>query len=174
MSDGLKSECKECARLRGAEYYFSHREKTLSRQAKYYVANREKLLRQQAEYRAANSDRLASYRAENRARTLFHSARRRAQKTGLPFAISPEDVYIPERCPLSACGHRPLVGGKERMWSASPSLDRYDPPLGYIPGNIWVICMGCNRLKQEMSGKDHITFGEQLEDAFAKYTQDKK
>jgi hypothetical protein len=44
----------------------------------------------------------------------------------------------------------------------------YDPTLGYIPGNIWVICDRCNGRKQDMSGEDHVEFGWQLINAFKK------
>jgi len=60
------------------------------------------------------------------------------------------------------CGHG---GHRDR----SPSLDRYDPVLGYVPGNILVLCARCNRRKQDHTGEQLIQLGEALIAAKASY-----
>lgn len=50
---------------------------------------------------------------------------------------------IPETCPV--LGIPLTIGGKRSP--SSPSLDRIDPALGYVPGNIRVISDRANRLK---------------------------
>lgn len=77
---------------------------------------------------------------------LLRSAKDRARKLDLPFSISLADIQIPERCPLLDV---PIVRGKGKPCAQSPSLDRIDPALGYVPGNVWVISYRANAIKQD-------------------------
>lgn len=77
---------------------------------------------------------------------MFYDARKRAISLNLPFNIEPEDIVIPEICPvlditLSAKGSR----------NNRPSLDRKIPELGYVIGNIFVISFRANRIKSDAS-----------------------
>jgi len=74
---------------------------------------------------------------------LVERARKRAASKGLDFAIIREDIVIPATCP--ALGIALTIGGKRS--ASSPSLDRIDPDIGYVPGNIRVISDRANRLK---------------------------
>lgn len=56
------------------------------------------------------------------------------------------------------------------MIDSSPTLDRFDPSLGYIEGNVWVICWQCNRRKQDMAPERLIAFGFELIEAFKQVT----
>lgn len=76
---------------------------------------------------------------------MLISARVRATKKKIPFKVSPEDIQIPKVCPLLGI---PIVRGIGKMHAASPSLDRKDPTLGYVPGNVWVISYRANAIKQ--------------------------
>lgn len=92
-----------------AKHYAANREKIIARNAAYSAANREKEAARAARYRADNLEsvraREAEYRANNlpkaRARnvrhratlhghisTLVSSAKQRAKKEGLPFALT--------------------------------------------------------------------------------------
>jgi hypothetical protein len=75
---------------------------------------------------------------------MFANARKRAREGGLPFALTVHDIAIPEFCPV--LGIR-LERGSKRTSDASPSLDRLDPALGYVPGNVNVISAKANRMK---------------------------
>lgn len=79
---------------------------------------------------------------------LFSITKGRAREYGVEFTIDLDDVVIPERCPILDI---PLffvesgtVKGKNPN---SPSVDRIDPSLGYIKGNIQVISWRANHLK---------------------------
>ena len=74
---------------------------------------------------------------------MFYDARKRAQKFGLPFDISPEDIEIPTHCPV--LGVELNTGPRE----AAASLDRVKPEAGYTKGNIRVISFRANRLKSD-------------------------
>jgi hypothetical protein len=97
---------------------------------------------------------------------MLWRARERARKEGVPCSITRKDIYIPERCPIGHCGNCYLTRGVGKFSPFSPSLDRFDSKLGYIPGNVWVVCQKCNRDKQNMTGEEHVTFGLQLIYAF--------
>lgn len=77
---------------------------------------------------------------------LFQNARSRAKRAGAPFSITADDVHIPNTCPLLGI---PIVAGKGTTIASSPSLDRIDPQLGYVPGNVWVISHRANGIKHD-------------------------
>lgn len=74
----------------------------------------------------------------------LHSSRRRAAKYGIPHTISATDIVIPSACPVFGV---PFVFDGPKWHPHAPSLDRFKPELGYVPGNIRVICLRANRLK---------------------------
>ncbi len=79
---------------------------------------------------------------------LLAGARRRAKEKNLPFEIKAADIPpIPEYCPILK-GIK-LEKGLRGGLSTSPSLDRIDPKLGYVPGNIQVISNRANLLKND-------------------------
>jgi len=66
----------------------------------------------------------------------------RAKKEGIPFDLTLEDVVIPERCPIF---NRPFTYGKRQKFN--PSVDRIDSSGGYTKGNIQIISMLANTMK---------------------------
>jgi len=80
-----------------------------------------------------------------RIRSLI-SARRRAAKLDLPFSLTVDDLTWPDECPVPRCGRKLAWGGDgPEGRSNSPSLDRLVPELGYVAGNVIVVCNNCNR-----------------------------
>jgi hypothetical protein len=76
--------------------------------------------------------------------------RREARKKGLDFEITVADIEAayPADGRCGICGVV-VVRGKSR--ADCPSIDRIDNTLGYLPGNIHVICLGCNGRKGSRS-----------------------
>jgi hypothetical protein len=139
--DGLDTQCRDCRAI-----YGSARRGTEKHKANWTT------------WRLANLDRV-----------MFLNARRRASEKSLPFTITVEDIHIPDNCPNCGCRMAANINEQKNAGkNNSPSLDRYDPKLGYTKDNTWVICLGCNGRKQNMSGEDHIAFGWQLINAFKK------
>lgn len=64
----------------------------------------------------------------NPALYLWKVAKVRAKKFGIEFSIDPEDVVLPEFCPIIGCK---LIKGDGHRQDA-PSLDRVDNTKGYI------------------------------------------
>jgi len=84
----------------------------------------------------------------NPAPGLFHSARSRAKRFGVPFNLTQADIVVPTHCPVLGI---PLdFSSKECV----PTLDKIIPALGYIAGNVAVISMRANRLKSDATAEE--------------------
>lgn len=88
------------------------------------------------------------YRKRNPEKVMFHTAQSRAKKKGQEFAISVQDIVIPEKCPILQI---PLFHGDGKIIDNSPSLDRIDNSIGYVPGNVRVISKKANTYKGDMT-----------------------
>jgi hypothetical protein len=80
---------------------------------------------------------------------MWHAARERARRAGIPFTISRENIRevwpSDNRCPVFDI---PFSGGSGHPIPTSASLDRIRPELGYVPGNIAIISLRANGIKQ--------------------------
>lgn len=72
---------------------------------------------------------------------VFTRKKKHAKHRGLVFEIKRKDYPVPEVCPVLGI---PL---DSRDRDHTPSLDRVDNTLGYIPGNVVVISLRANTLK---------------------------
>ena len=86
------------------------------------------------------------YKRDDPRISMYRNAKSRAKRKNLPFAITPDDIIIPEYCPLLEI---PLLRVKEKNAASNPSLDRIIPNLGYVPSNIQVISYRANTLKRD-------------------------
>lgn len=121
----LRSYCKECARAQRKNWYRTHRA-----------------------HRMVTSN---AYRRANRERYLVIAARNRAKHKGIEFNLTVEDIFIPETCPLLGIE---LFRGNGVLRDSSPTLDRIDPNIGYLPQNVWVISSKANRIKQDATWQE--------------------
>jgi hypothetical protein len=78
--------------------------------------------------------------------SLWHSARQRAKRRGIPFDLKPADIVIPETCPVLGI---PLFRGVGTLGPNSPSIDQVVIGKGYVPNNICVISHRANALKRD-------------------------
>ena len=143
-SDGLSHYCRDCSSLYSRETYMRHQER--------YKENVR--IRQ-------NAARLA-----NPEWNLVCRCRGRAKRKSITCTITEEDIKIPPSCPVCGRSISFRYPGSPLDRDDYPSVDRYDSSLGYVPGNVWIICVNCNRRKQDMTGEDHIQFGQMLADAW--------
>lgn len=97
------------------------------------------------EYRDGVKRRTAHRRLADAPRYLWAKAKRRAEKQGLEFNLDPEDIVIPERCPVLGIPIRPLSKSKNNR----ATLDKKDPGKGYTKGNVFVISGRANLLKND-------------------------
>lgn len=128
-------ECKPCGRRRNAVW---HRENAAKVRPRQRVSRRKYL------------DGMAW------AKRIHASAKWRAKRAGIPFEITVADIIVPSHCPVLGM---PLViqhrrGAMQADIPNSPSLDRIDNTLGYVPGNVVVVSYRANRIKCDATVND--------------------
>jgi len=112
--------------------------------------------------RAAYASQIEAARERNRKyrktltfeRKMLYAARDRAKDAGLPFDLTLEDIVVPETCPVF--GMRLERSGGLRNPNLA-SIDRIEPSLGYVRGNVWIISWRANRLKCDASVDELVT-----------------
>lgn len=119
--------CKDC-------YYRQHR-----------AANRDEQNRKSREFkrtwRAANGDR-------NKTQNVLLKAKQRAQKLGLPFNLTEENLPpVPEKCPVLGI----TITRGNQVIRSHLSLDRTSPVKGYVVGNVRWVSHRANALKSDAS-----------------------
>lgn len=82
---------------------------------------------------------------------MLTSARVRARQYGFPCTIRKSDIVVPAACPILGIAMVPGVG---RQHDGSPTLDRRRPELGYVPGNVLVISLRANRIKNDATADE--------------------
>lgn len=99
------------------------------------------------------------YYKKNPDRFLYWQVKGRANRAGLPFNLELSDIVIPERCPILDIPMKRNIGGLSRAQD-SPSIDRIVPALGYVKGNIHVISMRANVMKNDATPEQLRKFAE--------------
>lgn len=102
------------------------------------------------EYR--NKTRIRSKEAHKKdpRRRMVTAAKVRAKKNGIPFDITYEDVFLPDECPILK---KKFVFGTEYCMS----LDRIIPELGYTKGNVQIISMKANAMKNSATVEELVS-----------------
>lgn len=86
-----------------------------------------------------------------RKRTLT-LARQRARARGLSATIKSSDLVWPTHCPVLGIEFDYI--SREPRNPALPTLDRWDNAKGYVPGNVFVISMRANSLKNNANADE--------------------
>lgn len=105
------------------------------------------------------------YRDKYKDRLLCFATKHRALKSGITFNLEPEDIVIPDVCPVLGIPLHRNVGGKSSS-DNSPSIDRVIPELGYTKGNIQVISQKANRMKNDALPDELRKFAEWVRNTF--------
>ena len=135
------------------EYYQRNKEKIIAYSLRYYANNREKILKDTHEKRTRDGYSARKYeriRKNKPTSIMFHSAKSRAKESGVPFEIVMADIAIRDVCPIFGI---PLRMGHP-LGDDTATLDRFVPELGYVKGNICVISMKANRIKNNATLDD--------------------
>lgn len=146
--------CKDCAAVKPLSEFTRNRTRPdgLSFYCKPCKKNRDNatVLKNPEKYAAKRR----SYREKHLAQGLVTNAQDRARRLGLPCDITKDDIIIPKTCPVLGIELR-IGNGKQH--DASPSLDRFIPSLGYVKGNICVISLRANRIKNNATAEELMT-----------------
>lgn len=75
------------------------------------------------------------------------NAKRRARKNNIPFDLSSAYIYsiLVDKCPVF--GTPFVFHGNKVLGPESPSIDRIVPEKGYVEGNIVVVSLKANQIK---------------------------
>lgn len=125
---GKQAKCKECSNALAKE----HREKDLER------------------YKLSS----LKHRKRNVAYKMLKNAKSRAKAKGLECSISEEHIIIPDICPILEIAIFSSRTGIPGPKDNSPTLDRIDNSIGYVPGNVQVISCKANQMKNNGSFED--------------------
>jgi len=102
---------------------------------------------------------LNAERRKNQQQALFDGIQARSKRLNIPFNIEVEDIVIPDKCPIFGI---PLYKVGKKPTDNSPSVDRIIPELGYVKGNILVMSMKANRLKNNATLEELKILAENL------------
>lgn len=135
--------CAECVK----ENYERRKPKTLAELKERYRANPEA-------HRAKEMDRAKRNPKRYWAKNTLKNARIRANKAGVPFDITIDDLLtiIPNECPVF--GTPFVFVGNGSPCPDSASLDRLVPAKGYVRGNLVVISHFANSIKNKATAKE--------------------
>lgn len=151
--DKRQSWCKVCMK----------NSTTLERRV-FYNENR-KERRKVSTYTQNEYDLGKLFRVNNREKYLWKGIKVRSKNKNLPCNILPEDIVIPDVCPVLG-----IVLTKDTMsmgdWNA-PSVDKIIPELGYTKGNIMVMSRKANTMKNNATIKELRNFSK----FFLKFTE---
>jgi len=97
---------------------------------------------------------------DNYEKSIYMSVRSRSKREGIEFNLELSDIIIPENCPYLKV---PLtkIQHQGRIWT-NASLDRIDPTKGYTKGNVEVVSMLANAMKQAATKEQLIVFANSV------------
>lgn len=153
--DGIDTRCRECDRQYRADWRAANRNTRLIKRRAQYVENNGR--QREAELIKA---RIARDPVRQAAMNLAGGVRDRVKKLGLPSSSTLMSTeYFEEwvsRQPNCACCSTPFdLGPKNgKANDASPSVDRFDPSVGYTIANTSLICWRCNNIKRNYRAED--------------------
>lgn len=101
--------------------------------------------------------------AENYFKTKFSttisSIKGKCLKKDIPFELSWDDLDYPKLCPILGIE---LDYFATVVSDESPSIDRIEPELGYIPTNVGIISQKANRLKSSASLEEILAIADYI------------
>ena len=155
LPGGLHSYCKLCTNTKNkeGEYY------------KKFGAIRKEKIHNDPVFKAKINKQKQESRLRNIPSVLLKSCKDRALKKGLEFNLTLEDIVIPDMCPILL---QPIVQGNKDNYKFSPSVDRIDNTKGYIKGNVQIISMKANTIKNSATIEELILFAEWVNKTFKK------
>jgi hypothetical protein len=87
---------------------------------------------------------------------IYRQIKNNAKQRGLEFNLSKDDIQIPEYCPiLNVKLDISYMSNKNRYF---PSVDRIDSNKGYIKGNIMIVSMKANMMKNDATQEELLNF----------------
>lgn len=130
----IYSFCKDCAKIKRKIYYEKN---------KHELLNRQRIKRKTKEYKEKNNIRMKEYRKNNPVKQLIMWAKSKCKKRKIPFNLGDNDLVFTGKCAIF--GTELVISGDNL--DNSPTLDRINPSLGYVRGNVQIVSHLANRIK---------------------------
>lgn len=150
---GLHTWCKECC---------TNKHQVSEYAKKSNIVRKEKL-KSDPIYREKVNKQKQESRLRRIESVLFAGCKNRAIKRNIDFNITIDDIVIPEYCPILL---QPIVQGNKDNYKFSPSVDRIDNTKGYIKGNIQIISMKANTIKNSATIEELQLFAKWINNTF--------
>lgn len=142
--DGLQAKCKDCQRVTDR-----------TARARWAKKNRSKLNKAHKKWADQNPEYI-----------LWFHGKQRAKKKGVPFTITINDIVIPKFCSYL---NTELVRVGKKHKANAPSIDEIITGKGYIPGNIQIISEKANRMKNNASIPELLSFSQAIIKQFGEH-----
>ncbi len=92
-------------------------------------------------------------------KTKWSRLKSSAERRGIEFSITEEDIEMPVRCPYIGID---LDYTNDEVANNSPSVDRINNNLGYVPGNLQTISSLANRMKGHATTEELLAFSKSV------------
>lgn len=156
---------------KGAKLYRErNREKLAAYQKAWREKNKDKVKANRDKWAINNPDKITAYRTserykelaktydrrtyqnrspEQRKKAILNGVKHNARKRKIEFSLEWDKIEWPEFCPVLGIKLNYKAPTNARNSYDSPSIDRHNPKLGYVPSNIVVMSWRANRIKTD-------------------------
>lgn len=104
--------------------------------------------------------RETAWRNNNPRKRLLNCTKQSAKLKGLEHNITEEDLELPILCPLLGIPIDYTAGNGKTM--LKPSVDRINPTLGYIKGNVELMSSLANTMKSKATPEQLVFFAKEI------------
>jgi hypothetical protein len=155
-SGRLRAWCKDCTNNKSITYRQRNKGHVNRLNRLRYYKNKPTIRATQRKYEQKIKELMRTDKIWH-SKELIGAARHRAKKYDVPFSITYRDIPIPDVCPV--LGIR-LERNKGKMSRNSATVDRVIPELGYVPGNVIVVSLKANNIKNDATPEEILSVGE--------------
>jgi hypothetical protein len=142
------------------QYYLDNKEAITARNKKWQSENQEKMREFSKKYKSVDNPTYLAYAERHFVRGIWIKAKHTAAKKGYDFDLTEEDIHIPEKCPYLDVPLTKIYGAGQLDFNAS--IDRIDSTKGYVKGNVQIISRMANRMKNNASEEQLVTFANKV------------
>jgi hypothetical protein len=154
-------ECETCKTSKPSKKFrLRTGSKVHSRRPFCLVCEKNKRNSNYKENKTARLQKIKQYRVENWQMKMLWQAKATATRKNIAFDLDESDIVIPTHCKYLGV---PLTQslGKGVVWS-NTSLDRINPALGYVKGNVEVISRKANSMKNMATVEELCVFAKNI------------
>ena len=154
--DGLLL-CHDCLQYKDETKFSAHGAKSIIRHNRRHICKECATKRQRKYDITLNKDK----KLEKCLRFRFLGARDRAIKNNIPFDLELQyiiDLWYIQNGMCALSGLPMTFELKQGRVPTNVSIDKIDRTLGYIKGNIQLVCMACNQIKSDLTEIEMYNF----------------